>query len=243
MRRVLLSTAAAIALAAAPLQTAKAQLSQGEFEESFQDGLVEFFNTPLVGGLSLMAILMIIVTAIQDWAGVQTPDERLAPTEPIIGQAPRSYMLPGGMQAAIPELYPEQFATYSPLEAAQHAALQNIDRQERTGEAMDMASEIMARRAEVTATLRRLQEMNRLPIEQLGIAGSQQLNTDATIQAVSSIEELMRVMAEQGQVEADQRLMERWANDHYVKWAQFHHPTAVGAYATLPNETYPRPGS
>lgn len=244
MRKKLLATVAVAALLFGGMRPAHAQLSQGELTEALPggiaQGMTDFFNAPLIGGLSLAAILLLIITTLEDWAGILAPDDRLAPTEPLIGSAPHSYVLPGGVAGAIPELYPPEMPLYSPLAALEHVDLQNIDRQERAIEAMDLTGEVMLRRPEVTAQLAALQAKNRGEMGVMGVLWGIQVGNEATIKVAESLEENTRVVAEAAQLEADQRLMERWKAQYYTMWSARHHPT-LAADVGMAVDMLPRP--
>jgi len=227
MRRILLASAAVAAVLLAP-SPAHADLTKGDLKDVFEDMLE-----------GIMAILEIIILAEEQTASVPQSPERLGPTEPIIGRSQYSYVVPGGLRAALPTLFPEQFQTYSPLEGVEYSTLRNLDRQDRAAEAMDLTGEVMARRAEVTTTLTGLQIMNRQPAEALGNLGAQQVGNEATLALAASVEELTRVSAEAAQVEADQRVAEQYGHFHFNQWKAEHAPEGwLGGATSVAPESY-----
>jgi len=206
----------ALGLAILPLNNSRADLSQSEAQEAVEEAIQEALEPILE---QIIEILLVVVQAAE-----QLPDDptrlQLADLNRVIGTAQRTYLRLERLAQSLEELYPDEPDILSLAAALEHAALRHEDRQDRILEAMELAATIAEQRPEIDARLDALRALNLSPAGNLAVG---QIGNEATLQVASSIEMLLRLTAELGQLEADQRAQEDWSRIQANGWMEEHY--------------------
>lgn len=211
MRRRLLAAAAAGTLVLA-LSPAKADISDAVFEEGI-DAIVE----SLLEAADLPA-----------WVS------QLLALLGIIGGAENSYLGPGGADLGV--LYPTTPPLGSPEEGIEYGTLRYEDRQARVTEAMDLTSTVMQQLPFNAAELKILQAANLSP---LSVVAALQIGNEVNIRTAEALNKQNSILAELGQLEADQRAKEDYDAYALNTWKQEHYGEGwLGAATSFAPESY-----
>lgn len=205
-RQRLLAGSVGAALLLATAVPAQADLTDGEIRQAIQDAVEEIFAP----------IIEAIITPVADLP-VGLAREQLGRLLALIGLAPRSY-LPDG--ADLDELFPDDPMIYAPDEASFHAEERSTDRKQRVEEAMGVAAGVTAAIPAERAQLVALDGLNQSPAS---IFAGIQIGNAIGLSAAEALQAQNALLAELGQLEADQRAQEDWSRRQYDHWARHHY--------------------
>lgn len=210
MRRLLLASVAAGALFVA-LPQAKADLTDGDFDAGI-DALIE----------ALIAVVDVPV-----WV------DRLLELLGLIGGG-NSYLGPGGAELGV--LYPSSPRIGSPNDGLDYGSLRYEDRQARVTEAMDVAAEVMTQLPAHALKLKTLQAANRGPES---VVAALQVGNEVALRTAEALHQQNSLLAELGQLEADQRAKEDYDAFAFAAWKRAHYPQGwLEAPTTVAPESY-----
>lgn len=210
MRRRLLASVAAGALFLA-LPQAKADLTDGDFDAGV-DAIIE---------------ALIDVVEVPAWVG------RLLELLGLIGGG-NSYLGPGGADLGV--LYPSSPRIGSPNDGLDYGSLRYEDRQARVTEAMDVAAEVMTQLPFNALELKTLQAANLSPVS---VVAALQVGNEINLRTVETLHQQNGILAELGQLEADQRAKEDYDAFAFNAWKRAHYPQGwLGATTTFAPESY-----
>lgn len=137
----------------------------------------------------------------------------------IYGRSVCSYL--GRGYGCWPTLFPDDPGYVTVDDAAWYADRRLEDRKERTREAMDVASTIVLQQPLNAAKLTGLQAANGDPVS---LFAAIQIGNAIEVENTAALHKQNGLLAELGQLEADQRLAEDWHRVQSARWAEAHHP-------------------
>lgn len=211
MRRLLLAPIAAGALFLA-LPQAKAGLTDGDLDagvDAILEALVAYVDVP-------------------PWLN------QLLALLGIVGQAENSYLGPGGPDLEV--LYPSSPRIGSPNDGLGYGRLRHQDRQARVTEAMDLAATMMAQLPVDALELKALQAANLSPVS---VVAALQVGNEINLRTAEALHRQNGILAELGQLEADQRAKEDYDAHAFAAWKRAHYPQGwLSAPATFAPENY-----
>lgn len=210
MRRLLLASVATGALLLAPPQ-AKADISDSEYQAGID------------------AIIEAILTYVEVPAWVS----ELLALLGLIGND-NSYLGPGGADLEV--LYPSNPDLGSPNEGIAYGDLRYEDRQARVTEAMDVAARVMSQLPFDALELQTLQAAN---ISPASLVAAIQIGNEIDLRTAETLNKQNSILAELGQLEADQRMKEDYDAYAFAEWKRRHYPQGwLDAPTKIAAETY-----
>jgi hypothetical protein len=210
MRRLLLASVAAGALLLA-LPQARADISDGEYQAGID------------------ALLDAILTHVDLPAWVN----QLLALLGLIGGG-NSYLGPGGADLEV--LYPSNPDLGSPNEGIGYGDLRYQDRQARVTEAMDVAAEVMTQLPFNALELKTLQTANLSPAS---LVAAIQIGNEINLRTTEALHKQNAILAELGQLEADQRMKEDYDAFAFADWKRQHYPQGwLNEPTTVAAESY-----
>jgi P-type conjugative transfer protein TrbJ len=200
---------------------AHADLSMGDITDAIRHALEHFIEQVITKADNLPASLL------------QAELDRIMAA---IGGTESSYLGPDG--AELDALFPDQPEIDAPDEASQRDTARLEDRKARVAEAMRVASGITQ---EIPTNERQLDTLQALNTSPAGIFASLQVGNEIALSTATSLQKQNALLAELGQIDADQHAQEDWARRQQDQWDRHHYGTSgfwSGARSWTP-ETIP----
>lgn len=206
----LLAAAAVLGLISAP--PAHAGLS--DLEDAIVDGVVDGFKEAWDTWLE----------SIKDWlfrpqVNMPMPGEEIHGIAGVIGHGDNSYLGPDGPDLAV--LYPPEPDLRTVDDGEAYLLQREQDRRARVEEAMQTAATITTALPEAAARLEVLTALNRSPVSILGAA---QLGAEASLEVARALHAQNGLIAELGQLQADEAAKQDWDRRAYDAWWSAHNP-------------------
>jgi hypothetical protein len=210
MRRLLLASVAAGALLVTRPQ-ARADISDAEYQAGIEE----------------------IIEAILTYVDVPAWVNQLLVLLGLIGHG-NSYLGPGGADLGV--LYPSVPDIGSPNQGLDYGDLRYEDRQARVTEAMDVAARVMTQLPFNALELKTLQAANLSPVS---VVAAIQIGNEISLRTTEALHKQNSILAELGQLEADQRMKEDYDAYAFAAWKRRHYPQGwLGEPTRIAAESY-----
>jgi P-type conjugative transfer protein TrbJ len=192
-----------VALLLGTAHPARANLSMGDITDAIRHALEHFIEQVITKADNLPAGLL------------QAELDRIMAA---IGGTQNGYLGPAG--ANLDALFPDQPEIDAPDDASQHDAARLEDRKARVAEAMTVASGITQ---EIPANERQLDTLQALNASPAGIFATLQVGNEIALSTATSLQKQNALLAELGQIDADQHAQEDWARRQQDQWDRNHY--------------------
>lgn len=212
MRKAMIAGATAMALVLNG-QHARADITDGQMEDVLEEALEPLVEA--VEGLFEMIEFIITTGEMPPMVVNRHLNEILA----LFGVSRRSY-IPNGSRGVLDDLHPDDPEWVTIGDAKWYIEERLEDRKERVNEAMDVAATITRQVPDTTAQLEVLSAANKVPV---GTTATLQVGNEIALESAGALNKMNGLLAELGQLEADQRTQEDWQRVMSFNWAEYHY--------------------